>query len=75
MAGLIELKWALLQHFWLDVHHPPDVHLHLAQHVLMMDIVDAFHLYLYKAVMEVMKYGGCLSLETLVCSLLILPLP
>ena len=56
----------------MDIHHPPDVHLHLVQHVLMMDVVDAFHLYLYKAVMGIMKYGQCLSFETLVCSLLIL---
>ena len=61
--------------FLVDVHHHPDVHLHLVQHVMMTDVVDAFHLYLYKAVMGVMKYGWCLSFETLVCSLLILPLP
>ena len=59
----------------MNAHHHPDVLLHLVQHVLVMDTVDGFHLCLYKAVMDFMKYGWCLSSETLVYLLLILPLP
>ena len=75
VSGGSEIKWVLLQCFWLNAHHQPDVPLHLVPHVLVTDVIDIFHLCLYKAVMNIMRYAQCLSLETPVCSLLILPLP
>ena len=67
-SGCVEVASA--SDLWLNAHHCPDVHPCLVQPGLLMDVVDDFHLDLYNAVMylsvlvDVIKYGQCLSLET-----------